>query len=236
MSAVLNVVGLGRMAYEEALTIQRRLAAARIAGTLRCDLLLLVEHPPVVTLGRSTDLRNLLTPIDQLEAHGIEVHDIERGGDVTYHGPGQLVGYTIYDLHEHRLDLHWFMRQLEHSLIRALDTFGIRGERREGLTGVWTNDRKIASMGIHVKQWVTWHGFALNVSTHLPHFALIVPCGINGVHMTSITNELGGRAPRDTWGRALDAVVLGFAETFDQRPQAVVLGDIVDRAETHSPT
>ncbi|UCF41637.1 MAG: lipoyl(octanoyl) transferase LipB, partial [Gemmatimonadota bacterium] len=185
-----------------------------------------VEHPPVVTLGRSTEPQHLPLSAEQLAARGVEVHDIERGGDVTFHGPGQLVGYPIYDLSEHRRDLHWYLRQLEAALITALADFGIAGGRTEGFTGVWTGGRKIASIGIHVKQWVTWHGFALNVTTDLSYFDLIVPCGIEGVVMTSVQRELGERTPRDVWARTIDAVMLGCAETFGQVPQAGSVADL----------
>ena len=229
MSAELLVVGLGRMPYEEAWHHQRALAEARIRGDLTKDLLLLVEHPPVITRGRSFDPKHLPTPRAHLADQGIEVFDIERGGDVTFHGPGQLVGYPIFRLSEHEEDLHWFLRTIEQALIETLATVGVPGDRHEGLTGVWTRGRKIASIGIHVKQWVTWHGFALNVATKLSYFDLIVPCGIDGVQMTSIAKELGERAPRDLWGRALDGVVLGFSEAFGFRPQAVQLDELLAR-------
>jgi lipoate-protein ligase B len=220
------VVGLDRRPYEDVLQLQRDIAHARLAGRIERDVLLLVEHPPVVTTGRSTDSAHLTADPDELARRGVALHDIERGGDVTYHGPGQLVGYPIYGLHEHRQDLHWYLRQLEAALITALAGFGIDAERNEGLTGVWTGGRKIASIGIHVKQWVTWHGFALNVTTDLSAFELIVPCGIDGVTMTSVQKELGERTPRDVWARAIDQVVLGFAETFGQAPQAAQLEDL----------
>jgi lipoate-protein ligase B len=226
MSSELLVVGLDRMPYGEALALQRAVAHARIGKRLSRDALLLVEHPPVVTLGRSTEARHLPVSAEQLAQRGVELHDIERGGDVTFHGPGQLVGYPIYDLSEHRRDLHWYLRQLEAALIAALQQFGIEAGRNEGYTGVWTGGRKIASIGIHVKQWVTWHGFALNVTTDLSYFDLIVPCGIQGVVMTSVQRELGARTPRDVWARAIDAVMLGFAETFGQVPQAGSVADL----------
>jgi lipoyl(octanoyl) transferase len=219
----LGVVTLGRMAYGEALALQRHLATQRLERTLGRDLLLLVEHPPVVTLGRGFQPRHLSTPREFLEARGIEVHEIERGGDVTYHGPGQLVGYPIFDLTGHKQDVHWFLRRIEEALMVALEPFGIPGERVAGYTGVWTAGRKIASIGIHVRQWVTWHGFALNVTTDLSYFDLIVPCGIPDVTMTSVQRELGERAPRDLWSRAHENVVLGFGEVFDRRPQLVGL-------------
>ena len=226
MSAELGIVGLGRMEYGAALGIQRRLAQARIEQSVPHDLLLLVEHPPVITFGRSSASEHLTASRDALEARGVELFEIERGGDVTFHGPGQLVGYPIYDLTEHKRDLHWFLRQLEASLITALDTLGVGAERREGYTGVWTQRRKIASIGIHVKQWVTWHGFALNVTTDLSYFGLIVPCGIPDVVMTSVAKELGACTPRDVWSRAADAAVLGFAETFGQDAVALPLEEL----------
>lgn len=221
MSAELDVVGLGRMAYGEALELQRAVAQRRIDGLLPCDLLLLVEHPPVITLGRSTEPEHVPAAPEQLAKRGVELFEVERGGDVTFHGPGQLVGYPIYALAEHKRDLHWFLRQLEESLIHALGRFGIQAGRRQAYTGVWTAGRKIASIGIHVKQWVTWHGFALNVATDLSYFDLIVPCGIHEVEMTSMRKELGERAPRDLWARAADEVVLGFSEVFEQTPRAL---------------
>jgi lipoyl(octanoyl) transferase len=229
MSAELDVLGVGRMAYGDALELQRALARARIDKTLERDVLMLVEHPPVVTLGRSTQREHLLTPEAQLRARGIELFDIERGGDVTFHGPGQLVGYPIYDLAEHKKDLHHFLRQLEAALIRALDHLGITGERRDTLTGVWVEDRKIASIGIHVKKWVTWHGFALNVLTDLSYFDLIVPCGIAGVQMTNVQRELGAQAPRDLWGLTCDYVTMEMTEVFGQRPQPIALKDVMAR-------
>lgn len=231
MSTELDVLGIGRMAYGEALDLQRSLAHARIDKTLERDLLILVEHAPVVTLGRTTHRRHLITSENVLRQRGVEVFDIERGGDVTFHGPGQLVGYPIYDLSEHRPDLHHFLRQLEEALIRTLGHLGIEGARREKLTGVWTANRKIASIGIHVKKWVTWHGFALNVLTDLSYFDLIVPCGITGVQMTSVQRELGARAPRDLWGLTCEYMTLGMAEVFGQRPQAISLEDVMVRLQ-----
>ncbi|UCD23482.1 MAG: lipoyl(octanoyl) transferase LipB [Gemmatimonadota bacterium] len=230
MSAELAVVGLGQMAYEKALDLQRQLADARITGTVERDLLLLVEHPPVITLGRSFAVHSLPTSRDALRARGIDLFEIERGGDITFHGPGQLVGYPIFDLKQHREDVHWFLRQLEESIIRTLASFGIVSGRRDKYTGVWIDDRKIASIGIHVKKWVTWHGFALNVTTDLSYFDLIVPCGIPDVIMTSIHRELAERTPRDVWGRALDEVVLGVSEVFGMTPQMITL-DQITRAD-----
>lgn len=217
---LLIVHDLGLVPYGEALERQRALADDRIAGRLPHDTLLLLEHPHVVTLGRGAKQTSLPIDPEALRRRGIDVFEIERGGDVTYHGPGQLVGYPIFDLTQHRRDLHWFLRRLEETLIAALDTLGVAGERREGYTGVWTAGRKIASIGIHVRQWVTWHGFALNVTTDLSAFDLIVPCGIPDVVMTSVEKEIAGGAtsappagpPLATAVR--EAVVAGFVRTF----------------------
>lgn len=217
MSGTLVVRELGRVSYGEALELQRRLAEERIAGSIP-DTLLLLEHAPVVTLGRGWRGSSLPVEPDALRRRGIEVHEIERGGDVTYHGPGQLVGYPILDLQRHKPDLHWYLRQLEEVLIAALGDLGIPAERNPGFTGVWTRGRKIASIGIHVRQWVTWHGFALNVTTDLSAFDLIVPCGIPNVVMTSVARELEDRGPRtedaERPARVCDAVVAAFARVF----------------------
>lgn len=190
----LRVCDLGVVPYAAALAVQRDAAKARLAGTLADDLLLLVEHPPVITLGRSSKDGNLLASEQLLAARGVELFEVERGGDVTFHGPGQLVGYPIVDLQRHKQDLHWYLRQLEETMIRALSTLDIIAGRVEGKTGVWVGDRKIASIGVHARQWVTWHGFALNVTTDLSYFDLMVPCGLPGVVMTNVERELLERA------------------------------------------
>jgi len=217
------VVDLGRQPYRPVLDLQRQLLRARMAGDLSEDVLLLVEHEPVVTLGRSTKQTSLPLSRAALEARGFTVEEVERGGDVTVHAPGQLVGYPIFDLKEHRQDLHWYLRQIEESLIRALGTLAITAGRNPGYTGVWTGGRKIASIGVHVKQWVTLHGFALNVTTDLSLFDVVVPCGIPGVVMTSVERELeapvGGRAD-GLWARSRDAVVTAFGEVFSRTPVA----------------
>jgi lipoyl(octanoyl) transferase len=204
----LVVTNLGLAPYADTLQRQRELAAARIEGKIG-DTLLLCEHPPVVTLGRTAKSQNVTAPLPP----GVELFEVERGGDVTFHGPGQLVGYPIIDLSQHKKDLHWYLRELEATLMDALRTFGIAAKRREGLTGVWTeSDRKIASIGVHARQWVTWHGFALNVTTNLSYFDLMVPCGIQGVDMTSIARERPdlGVSVSD----AAEAVTAAFAEHF----------------------
>jgi len=186
----LLVSNLGTMAYGEALVLQRAVARARISGAFDEDLLLLVEHPPVVTLGRSSKDKHLLASPALLASRGVDLHEVERGGDVTFHGPGQLVGYPIIDLKRHKQDLHWFLRRVEDALIRSIAPLGLVGDRSAGFTGVWTGGRKLASIGVHARDWVTWHGFALNVTTDLSYFDLMVPCGIAAVEMTSVAKEL----------------------------------------------
>ena len=219
----LLVVDLGPMSYAQALELQRAAARARISGALSQDLLLLVEHPPVVTLGRSSKEAHLLASPALLAARGVELFEVERGGDVTFHGPGQLVGYPIVDLKRHRQDLHWYLRQVEESLIQGLAPYGLVGGRVAGYTGVWIADRKIASIGVHARDWVTWHGFALNVSTDLRYFDLIVPCGIQQVVMTSVEREVGHAVPmRDV----ADCVVAATGRVFELEPRAVDAGEL----------
>ena len=218
MKRRLLVRDLGRQSYAQALELQRALARDRVAGESEEDLLLLVEHEPVVTLGRGSRPESLPLSAAVLHSKNVELHEVERGGDVTFHGPGQLVGYPILDLRNHRQDLHWYLRTLEKALITALDTLGIDAGTNPGLTGVWTRGRKIASIGIHVKQWVTYHGFALNVNTDLSYFDLIVPCGIRDVVMTSVALE-AGRTDADTlWHESRDAVIEGLGRALDLEP------------------
>lgn len=229
----IRVIELGRQPYGPTLELQRRLCRDRVAGIQSDDLLLLLEHDPVVTLGRSTKETSLpLTP-DGLRGRGIEVYEVERGGDVTLHAPGQLVGYPIFNLNHHRADLHWYLRQLEEVLIQALAAFGIPSQRDPGRTGVWTNDRKIASIGIHVKQWVTFHGFALNVTTALDLFDLIVPCGLHGVAMTSIRQESIHGDGDDLDRRVRLEVANAFGRVFD-RPILWTDAAILDREPTRA--
>ncbi len=212
---IVEVVQAGRVPYREALEGQRALAQARIERRLPHDLLLLLEHPPVVTLGRNSRAAHLL------RTEGIDVFEVERGGDVTFHGPGQLVGYPILDLSDYRTDLHWYLRTLEQALIDGLAELGLPAERRPGYTGVWTRGRKIASIGIHVRQWVTWHGFALNVTTDLSHFDRIIPCGIPEVVMTTVEREAGrGAGDGSLWEQTTAAVIRGFERAFEVTAQA----------------
>jgi lipoyl(octanoyl) transferase len=232
----LLVADLGTLPYEESLALQRAVARARIGGDVDEDVLLLVEHPPVITLGRSTKAGNLLASPESLAARGVELFEVDRGGDVTFHGPGQLVGYPIVDLKRHRQDLHWYLRQVEAALIHGLAPFGIIGERSAGQTGVWTQGRKLASIGVHARDWVTWHGFALNVTTDLSYFDLMVPCGIAQVTMTSVARELGA-GPNDAielGARTRTEVAAAFAEVFGLQAILLQPGEL-ERLATASP-
>ena len=238
MSRVVRVVDLGRQPYLPVLELQRHLVRARLAGGPPDDLLLLVEHEPVVTLGRGTRQTSLPLPEPVLRQRGYEVVEVERGGDVTVHAPGQLVGYPIIDLQQHRPDLHWYLRQLEEAMIRGLARLGLEAERNPGRTGVWVSGRKIGSIGVHVKRWVTLHGFALNVTTDLRLFNVVVPCGIDGVVMTSVAQErrlvgLSDRSDRsdgsdgsDLWERTRRTIVDGFGAAFGVEMAAGNLPDV----------
>jgi lipoate-protein ligase B len=228
----LAIVNLGRVPYAEAHALQHTLREERIARRLRQDVLLLLEHERTVTLGRGTRRTSLPLPLEELARRGLTVTEVERGGDVTWHGPGQLVGYPILDLNEHRPDLHWYLRQLEEMLIGALASLGISAGRRPGLTGVWTNGRKIGSLGVHVRQWITTHGFALNVTNDLEDFGLIIPCGIAGVEMTTVERELGGSGierPDHSalWGKAVRTVIAETGRTFERQPVSSSLGELL---------
>lgn len=205
-----RVLRLGLIEYGKALTLQRAFAQARIEGKVG-DLLLLLEHPPVITLGRGAKWEHLLMDPKSLHGRGIAVFEVERGGDVTYHGPGQLVGYPILDLSLYGRDLHRYMRNLEEVLMLTLKDFGVVAERLQGLTGVFVQGKKIASLGVHVRRWVSWHGFALNVSTDLSFFNLIVPCGLRGVEMASLETCLGRKVPME---EVIERVILHFQGVF----------------------
>jgi len=193
---VLEVRRLGLVAYADALAFQRQLVQERRAEAIP-DQLLLVEHPPVLTLGVRGDggRSHILATPDALASRGIEVFETGRGGDITYHGPGQIVGYPIVNLKPDRCDVHGYVRDLEEVLIRVAADYGITGRRIDGLTGVWVGEEKLAAIGVRISRWVTSHGFALNHRTDLSHFGLIVPCGIADRGVTSLA-ELGCRAER----------------------------------------
>ncbi len=209
----LEVRRLGLIPYGEALALQRALVDERRAGAIG-DVLLLVEHPAVLTLGVRGDggRSHILASDNELAARQIEVFETGRGGDVTYHGPGQIVGYPIVDLNPDRRDVHKYVRDLEEVLIRTAADYGIATGRVPGLTGVWAGDEKLAAIGVRIQRWVTSHGFALNHTTDLSHFGLIVPCGIADRGVTSLA-ALGCRASR---AEVEAHVIRHFAEVFDR--------------------
>lgn len=186
------VYSLGLVPYGEACEIQRELVEQRKAREIP-DTLLLLEHPPVITLGRNGRREHILSEVKELALDGIEVVETNRGGDVTYHGPGQLVGYPILDLSRIRKDVVWYLRSLEEALILTIEELGLPAGRRRGMTGVWVGQAKVAAIGVHISRWVTSHGFALNVETDLDAFRHIVPCGI-AAHPVGSLRQLLGRA------------------------------------------
>ena len=188
----LDVRRLGLIAYGDALALQRSLVEDRRAGRIP-DTLLLVEHPHVLTLGVRGDggRSHILASPDTLAARGVEVYETGRGGDITYHGTGQIVGYPILDLKPDRCDVHRYVRDLEEVLIRTAADYGIQAQRVEGLTGVWVGREKLAAIGVRIARWITSHGFAFNVTTDLEYFNLIVPCGITDRGVTSLARLLG---------------------------------------------
>jgi len=205
---------LGRMSYSDAFAIQQQIASERKQGT-GVDHLLFVEHPHVVTIGRNGHEENVLATEETLRRAGIELYETDRGGDVTYHGPGQIVAYPIVDLREWKRDVGAFVRAIEQVLIDTLTDFGIEGRRIAKLTGVWVEERKIAAIGIHLSRWISTHGWALNVSTDLRYFRYIVPCGL-ARPVTSMA-ELGVQAdPEDVKA----ALARHFGKTFDFEMQA----------------
>ena len=209
------VVDLGLVAYDEAFALQRRIVAARKADAVP-DILLLCEHPHVITLGRSGKRENLLGSEKLLEQMGVTFCDSDRGGDITYHGPGQLVGYPILNLAGIRKDVVWYVRRLEEVMIRATADFGLVARSVDGKTGVWVETagsgaEKLAAIGVHISRWVTSHGFAYNVATHLHYFDLIVPCGIRDCRATSL-EKLLGQAP--DFAAASRKIAEHFGEVF----------------------
>jgi lipoyl(octanoyl) transferase len=203
---------LGLVPYGEALDLQKALVEERRAGRIP-DLLLLLQHPAVITLGVRRDSRSHVTASDgQLAMHGIEVHEAGRGGDVTYHGPGQIVGYPILDLRPDRCDVHRYVRDLEEVMLRVCADYGLAAHRVDGLSGAWVGTEKIGAIGVRISRWITSHGFAFNVNTRLEDFQLIVPCGIADRGVTSLRRLLGQKLSIE---EVEDRFIRRFAEVFD---------------------
>ncbi len=209
-----EIIDLGLCSYGKAYCYQKELVRSKVEVS-EGDTLVLVEHFPVLTLGRRGKRENICATTDHLRSLGIDVLQVDRGGDVTYHGPGQLVGYPVLDLRVHRQDVNWILRSFETVIITALSRFGIAAGTEPGLTGVWVNGAKIAAIGIGISRWVTFHGFALNVAPNMNHFKLIVPCGIADRPVTSMLEVLGEAPPM---AEVKKAVVESFCSTFYLRP------------------
>ena len=210
----LEVRRLGRVPYARGLELQAERVAERQAGRIP-DQLLLLEHDPVFTLGRNARSENVLHPAEALRARGFEVFETGRGGDVTYHGPGQVVGYPILDLAPDRRDVHRYVRDLEEVMMRTCAAYGLAASRVSGLTGTWLGELKIGAIGVRIARWVTSHGFAFNVSNDLGPFELIVPCGIRGRGVTSLEQALGRPVPL---AEAMDRLAESFVAVFDRAP------------------
>jgi lipoyl(octanoyl) transferase len=222
---VLIIRDLGVIAYDDAFTLQKE-TVERVRSGRSDETLYLLEHPHVITLGRNASTASLVASASLLRAQDVALVETDRGGDVTYHGPGQLVGYPILLLELGRRDIRRFVTDLEEALLRTLAEFGIEGRRDSVHRGVWVGKSKIASVGVRISRWVTCHGFALNVNTDLSYFSLIHPCGITGCRMTSISQELGTAID-------MDAVKAAFAEKFAHVFDREVAFEPVDEARLH---
>ncbi len=226
MTKICWVVDLGLLPYGPACELQREAVAARKADAI-LDVLLLCEHPHVITLGRNGRRENLRASKHLLAQMNVEFHATDRGGDITYHGPGQIVGYPILDLAEHRRDVRWYVSQLEEAMMRATGDFGVASKRVEGQHGVWVEtpggEEKVAALGVHLSRWVTSHGFAYNVSTDLRFFDLIVPCGIADKRATSLERVLGRQVSAE---EAKQRLVERFGEVFDRAMHEVSLDEL----------
>ena len=243
MNKTLNILSLGLKDYQETYKIQKELVKQRAAGQIP-DTLLLVEHTPVFTIGRNGGRENILVSSIKLEKEGINVHETDRGGDITYHGPGQIVGYPIIDLKNYGKDIHLYLRMLEEVIIKLLEKFNIKAKRIKGMTGVWVrpvrdrspfgdhtevpeallssngvDDKKIASIGIGVSRWVTYHGFALNIDPNIKHFAMINPCGL-GKSVTCMKEQLNDRCPERK--KIESKLFESFSEVFSKRNLSIV--------------
>jgi lipoyl(octanoyl) transferase len=234
------IVDVGLIGYAEAWELQKHLVAARKTGGID-DILLLCEHPHVITLGRNGKREHLLASEQVLRQKGVEFHSSDRGGDITYHGPGQLVGYPILNLGAIRKDVVWYVRMLEETMIRSTAEFGITAERVTGKSGIWVQntsgsnvpavtEEKLGAIGVHLSRWVTSHGFAYNVSTDLRYFDLIVPCGITGRKATSLEKILGHAVTRK---EVVQPVIRNFGEVFGLEMRGTSREDLLAQLQAH---
>lgn len=210
MGAKLDIIRYDSLDYKKAFEMQLGLRDKRLKNEIN-DSLLLVEHPAVLTIGTSGSRDNLVVSSDYLSQKGIEVFKSNRGGDITYHGPGQIVGYPILNLREHKQDLHWLVRSYEEVFIRLLNKYNIQASRIEGLTGVWVENEKITAIGVAVRRWITYHGFAFNIEPNLEHFSYIIPCGIKNKGVTSLKKLLGSEFVKE---EVVAQLINVFAEVF----------------------
>jgi len=208
---ILDYFNLGLIDFQQAWDLQKKLFTQRIENKIN-DTLILLEHPHTFTLGKVADKKNLIWNENQLQENEVKVFEIDRGGDITYHGPGQIVGYAILDLKSWYQDTHKYLRALEEVIINVLKDFSIVSARKEGLTGVWIDDRKICAIGIKISRWITMHGFAFNVNTDLNLFNGIIPCGISDKDVTSLEKELGGK---QNLNEVKERIVRSFMEVFN---------------------
>lgn len=219
----MHVLNLDRKDYKEVWEIQKALHRKRVEKEAP-NVLILVEHNPVITMGKSGKQHNVLFPVDMLKKKGVQYYEIERGGDVTFHGPGQLVGYPIFNVKEGLTGIKPFIEKIEDAIIRAMCDFGIKSYTRDKYIGIWTEEGKICSIGIAVKKWVSFHGFALNVNTDLSYFDLIVPCGLKNVEMTSMQRILG----RDvSMNNVRKNTIEQFGYVFHEDVQEICLEEII---------
>ena len=223
-----TVLELGLMEYQEAYELQKTLHRQRVEGKIS-DVLLLLEHPPTITVGKSGTLGNVLISQEQLTRQGISLFFIDRGGDVTYHGPGQLVGYPIIDLKQRAEDLHRYISDIEEVILRTLKDFSINGNRDESHPGVWVKKEELAAIGLSVRRWVSMHGFALNINTDLEQFSFINPCGFSDRKATSMSKILNSEVPMK---EVTNSLISHFCEIFDFSKKShcdFLLGNIVQR-------
>lgn len=219
----MQVLDIGTRGYKEVWDLQKIIQVKRVEEKIP-NTLILVEHHPVITMGKSGNQSNVLFPIDFLKEKGVQYYEIERGGDVTYHGPGQLVGYPIFNVKDGLAGIKPFINGIEEAIIATLLDFGIKGYQKEKMIGVWTQKGKVCSIGVAVKRWVSFHGFALNVNTDLTYFDMIVPCGLKNVEVTSMQQMLGNKVSMDEVKRS---VVRRFGEIFEQEVTEVCLEKII---------
>jgi lipoate-protein ligase B len=218
-----NILDLGQKGYKEVWDLQKRIHKKRIENEID-DSLLLVEHRPVITLGKSGNEKNLLIQLNSLKEKEIEFYQIERGGDITFHGFGQIVGYPIFNIKKGLIGIKPFITKIEDVIISTLAEFGIKGLKKKKMTGVWTNAGKICSIGIAVKKWVSFHGFALNVNTDLKYFDIIIPCGLKNIKMTSMQKILN----KEVSINAVKKIIKhNFAKFFNKNPKDVCLTDLI---------